>query len=158
MPKVIYSLDSAIDSFFSEAGASSSRAQCDDFARQRCGGQAVQPVDIQGATSYTVIAGLKGDMIIQFREQTALLDMKALALAKEIHGDVVPRCLDLGCVGDASGSPLAIYEMDRLPGENYIITRSDLERDEQLNTIYSLAKLVNPSISPFYCLNILTWE
>lgn len=33
MPHVIYTLDSAIDSFFSEAGASSSKAQCDEVAR-----------------------------------------------------------------------------------------------------------------------------
>lgn len=139
MPKVTYSLDNAIDSFFSEAGASSSRAQCDDFVRQRYGGQ-IRPVDIQGVSSYTVIAGLSGDKIIQFREQAALLDMGILALAKEVHGELVPACSELGRVGDPSGSPLAVYEMDKLPGENYIMARFDLGPDKQINNIHSLAR------------------
>jgi len=45
---------------------------------------------MQGSNSYTVIAGPNDNKIIQFREQTALLDMKILALAKDIHGDLVP--------------------------------------------------------------------
>lgn len=56
MPTVVYSLDNAIDSFFSEAGASSSKKQCDDVVRRRYGGQ-IWPVDIQGSSSYTVITG-----------------------------------------------------------------------------------------------------
>lgn len=155
MPHVIYSLDHAIDSFFSEAGASSSRTQCDDFVRQRYGGQ-IRPVDIQGVTSYTVIvAGLSGEKIIQFREQSALLDMNMLALAKEVHGELVPTCSELGWVGDTSGSPLAIYEMNKLPGENYIIARPSLEHDEQINTIYSLARFVKP-VPPLFWAYLLT--
>lgn len=148
MPQVIYNLDDAITSFFSEAGASSSRKQCDDFVRQRYGGQ-IRPVDIQGLTSYTVIAGLSGEKIIQFREQTALLDMNMLALAKEVHGELVPTCSQLGWVGDTSGSPLAIYEMNKLPGENYIIARPGLGHDERINTIHSLARFVEPMSSLF---------
>ncbi|KAK7697475.1 hypothetical protein SLS64_013487 [Diaporthe eres] len=138
MPQVIYTLDSAIDSFFSEAGASSSKMQCDEVARQRCGGE-IRPVSVQGLTSYTVIAGPSGDRIMQFREQTALLDMAMLALAKNIHKDVVASCSDLGWVGDLNGSQLAIYEMDRLPGENYITARPTLTHEQRLNTVYSLA-------------------
>ncbi|KAM0433867.1 hypothetical protein ACHAPT_003810 [Fusarium lateritium] len=137
MPTVVYSLENAIDSFFSEAGASS-KVQCDDFVRRRYGGQ-ILPVKIQGLSSYTVIAGLSGNKIIQFREQSGLLDMDMLALAKEVHGDVVPRCSELGSIGELNGSQLAIYEMDRLPGENYIIARSSLTRDKRLNTVHSLA-------------------
>ncbi|KAI0008979.1 hypothetical protein F4779DRAFT_584664 [Xylariaceae sp. FL0662B] len=137
MPHVIYTLDDAINRFFAEAGASS-RIQCDEIARQRCGGE-IRPVDIQGMTSYTVIAGPSGDMIVQFREQTALLNMRMLTLAKDIHQDVVASCSELGCVGDPSGSQLAIYEMDRLPGENYITARPSLTRDQQLSNLYSLA-------------------
>ena len=140
MPTVVYSLDNAIDSFFSEAGASSSKAQCDDVVRRRYGGQ-IRPVDIQGSSSYTVIAA-SGNKIIQFREQAALLDMKLLALTKEVHGDVVPGCSELGWVGEPNGSQLAIYEMDRLPGENYITARPSLARDKRPNTVRSLARFV----------------
>ncbi|KAI1454090.1 hypothetical protein F4805DRAFT_337351 [Annulohypoxylon moriforme] len=138
MPYVVYTLDSAIDSFFSEAGVSSSRIQCDEIARQRYGGE-IRPVNIQGVTSYTVIAGPSDNKIIQFREQTALLDMGMLALAKDIHKDVVASCCELGWVGNPNGSQLAIYEMDRLPGENYITIRSSLTHDQRLNTVHSLA-------------------
>ncbi|KAB5585648.1 hypothetical protein GE09DRAFT_1210248 [Coniochaeta sp. 2T2.1] len=138
MPTVVYSLDNAFDSFFSEAGASSSRMQCDDVVRRRYGGQ-IRPVSIQGSSSYTVITGPSGYKIIQFREQAALLDLNLLALAKEVHGDVVPGCLELGWVGEPEGSQLAIYEMDRLPGENYIIARPSLTRGKRLNTVRSLA-------------------
>lgn len=146
MPQVIYTLDSAIDSFFSEAGASSSRMQCDEVARQRCGGE-IRPVDIQGMTSYTVIAGPSGNKIIQFREQTALLDMHMMALARDIHGDVVAGCSELEMVGNPNGSPLAMYEMDRLPGENLIIARSTFTHAQRLDNVYSLARFVGIALS-----------
>ncbi|KAF1950266.1 hypothetical protein CC80DRAFT_456045 [Byssothecium circinans] len=146
MPMFVYTLKDAIDRFFSDAGASSSKIQCDDFVRRRYGGGGdggdggqIRPAGIQGVTSYTVIAGPSGNKIIQFREQTALLDMNMLELAKEIHGEVVPRCSELGWIGDPSGSPLAIYEMDRLHGENYIMARPSLTHDKRLNTVHSLA-------------------
>lgn len=71
-----------------------------------------------------------------------------LALAKDIHGDVVPSCCELGRIGDKSGSQLAMYEMDRLPGENYATVRSSLARDERLNTVHSLARFVETISSP----------
>lgn len=152
MPHVVYTLDDAIDSFFSDAGASSSRMQCDEVARQRCGGE-IRPVDIQGSSSYTVIAGPSGNKIIQFREQAALLDMQMLALAKDVHKDVVASCCELGWVGNSNGShsnssQLAIYEMDRLPGENYITARASLTPDQRLSTIYSLARFVKTASLP----------
>lgn len=147
MPQVIYTLDNAIDSFFSEAGASSSKMQCDEFARTRCGGE-IRPVSLQGLNSYTVTAGPSGDKIIQFREESALLDMDMLALAKDIHKDVVASCSDLGWIGNLKGSQLAIYEMDRLPGENYITARSSLTYDQRLNTVYSLARFVEAASLP----------
>ncbi|KAH7016360.1 uncharacterized protein B0I36DRAFT_232098, partial [Microdochium trichocladiopsis] len=72
MHKVVYNLDNAIASFCSAARVS--RAQCDGFDRQKFGGQ-IHAVDFQGMTSYTVVAGSNGDEIIQFREQSAILDM-----------------------------------------------------------------------------------
>lgn len=141
MPYVVYTLDNAIDSFFSNAGASSSKTECDDIVLQRCGGQ-VRPVNIQGSTSYTVIAGQNDKKIIQFREQTALLDMSMLALAKDTHEDVVPSCSEVGLVGDPSGSQLVMYEMYRLSGENYVIARLSLACDKRLNIVYSLVKFV----------------
>lgn len=147
MPQVVYTLDNAIDSFFSEAGASSSRLECDEAARKRCGGE-IRPVNIQGMTSYTVIAGPSGDKIIQFREKGFLLDMQMINLARETHKDVVASCSGLGWVGDPNGSQLAMYERDRLPGDNYIITRSSFTHDQQLNTVYSLARFVQTKLAP----------
>ncbi|KAK4194848.1 hypothetical protein QBC40DRAFT_343881 [Triangularia verruculosa] len=140
MSFVVYNLDSTVSSFFAEAGASSSRSQCDEFVRQRHGGQ-IQPATIQGSNSYTVIAGPAGDKVVQFREQSALLDVAMLKLAKEIHGDVVPSGSDLGWVGDTSlgRSPLAVYEMYKLPGETFVTTRLSLEAHQRLNTVRDLA-------------------
>jgi hypothetical protein len=149
MPTVIYSLDNAIDTFFSEAGASLSKTQCDDVIRQRYG-ERIQPVDIQGLSSYTVITGPSRNKIIQFREQADLLDMNLLALAKEVHGDLVPSCSELGWVGEPNGPRLAIYEMDRLPGENYVIIHSALTYDKRINTVNCLARFVKP-LSLLFC-------
>jgi hypothetical protein len=141
MPFVVYNLENAIDTFFKEGGASSSRIQCDDFVYQRYG-ERNRPTDIQGSNSYTVITGSSDNRIIQFREQDALLDMRMMALAKAVHGEVVPGCSELGWVGDPNGSQLAVYEMDRLPGENYILARTSFTPAERLNMVLSLARSV----------------
>ncbi len=94
MPYLVYNLDNAINSSFSDAGASSSRTECDDIARYRCGGQ-IRPVDTQGSNSYNCDCRAERNKIIQFREQTALLDMNMLVLAKDIHGDLVPNCFEV---------------------------------------------------------------
>ncbi|KAK4168297.1 hypothetical protein QBC43DRAFT_228862 [Cladorrhinum sp. PSN259] len=146
MPFVVYTLDSAIRNFFAEAGASSSRSQCDEFVRQRYPGGQIQPAPIQGSNSYTVIVGraAAGDKVVQFREQSALLDVTMLKLAKEIHGDVVPGgSTSLGWVGTTNTSlgrsPLAVYEMDKLPGETFVMARMSLEAHQRLNTVRDLA-------------------
>lgn len=56
----------------------------------------IRPVNIQGWTSHSVIAGPSGNKIIQIREQAALLDMKILSLAKDVHKDVVAPVLSSG--------------------------------------------------------------
>ena len=155
MPNVIYTLNNAIESFFSDGGSSSSRIQCDDFVRRRYGGQ-IWPVDIQGSSSYTVIAGPSGNKIMQFREKAALLDMTMMALAKDIHGDVVPSCSELGWVGDPNGSQLAVYEMDRLPGENYVTARPYFTSGKRLNTVHSLARFVGTVFTSSLRVNLLT--
>lgn len=150
MPLVTYTLDSAIESFFLELGPSLSREQCDEFARQHCGGT-LQPVQIQGTTSYTVIAGPDSDHILQFRELTSLLDVRLLALAKHVHGDVVASCSDHGRIGEPNGPQLAVYEMERLPGENYINTRSSLTSAQRLKMVRSLARSVHFDGAPTAC-------
>ncbi|KAL7806370.1 hypothetical protein V8C44DRAFT_200796 [Trichoderma aethiopicum] len=138
MPKIIYTLDSAVENFFSEEGTSASRAECDAFVRQRYGA-AASPVAVQGLSSYTVIAGVEGDKIIQFRQKDFPLNDRMVKLAKAVHGDLVPNCSHLGWIGDLNGSRLSIYEMNRLPGENYITTRSELSCFQRRNTVDSLA-------------------
>lgn len=139
--KVHYTLDAAIESLFSTSGTSATRAQCDQFA-SKFGGP-VEPVELQGMSSYTVTAG--SHKIVQFREATSPLDMKSLVLAKHIFGDVVARCTDCGWIGTSQESGLAIYEMDRLLGQNYILVRSSLAEtvDLQLNTVHFLARFVD---------------
>ncbi|KAK3945302.1 hypothetical protein QBC46DRAFT_360408 [Diplogelasinospora grovesii] len=115
MAQLYSDLDDEIGQFFSQASAT--RAECDDLARTTFGGL-VEPVSVQGATSYTVVVGLNREKIVQFRNMDAQLDMRMLDLARQVHGDVVPR-------------QLAIYEMDRLPGDNYAMVRTSLAEEPQ---------------------------
>jgi len=141
MPKVYYNVDTAIQSFFSTSQTSATRAQCDQLASKI--GRPIEPVQLQGMNSYTVQAG--SHKIIQFREAASLLDMDMLTLAKHIYGDVVAQCTYHGWVGTSQETGLAVYEMDLLPGENYILARSLLAEtpDLHLNTVRSLARFVD---------------
>ncbi|KAK0628546.1 hypothetical protein B0T17DRAFT_523014 [Bombardia bombarda] len=140
MPYVIDNFDDTIDGFFAKAGASLSREKCDEFARRRYGGE-IRPVDNQRANSYTITAGPSSSKIIQFRAENDLLDTRMLRLAKAVHTAVVADCLHLGWIGNPDDGPqLAIYEMDRLPGEKYVIARDSHKHDRRLNTVHSLAR------------------
>ncbi|KAJ9155211.1 hypothetical protein NKR23_g2129 [Pleurostoma richardsiae] len=87
MAQLCSDLDDEIGRFFSQV--STTRAECDDLARTMFGGL-VDPVSVQGATSYTVVVGLNREKIVQFRYMDARLDMRMLDLARRVHGDVVP--------------------------------------------------------------------
>lgn len=107
-------------------------------------GGRVEPVSVQGATSYTVITGLNREKIVQFQNMDAQLDMRMLDLARQVHGDIVPVGAALGQIGNDAQRQLAIYEMNRLPGYNFVLVRSSLEEQpqSQLANIHSLASLV----------------
>lgn len=141
MAQLCSDLDDEIGRFFSQA--STTRAECDDLARTMFGGL-VEPVSVQGATSYTVVVGLNREKIVQFRYMNAQLDMRMMDLARRVHGDVVPAGAVLGQIGDDAQRQLVIYEMDRLPGDNYAMVRTSLtdEPQSQLATIRSLARFV----------------
>jgi hypothetical protein len=70
--------------------------------------------------------------------------MQSSVLAKHIYGDVVAQCTDRGWIGTSQESGPAIYETDRLLGQNYILARSSLAEaaDLQLSTVHSLARFV----------------
>ncbi|KID82012.1 Protein kinase-like domain protein [Metarhizium guizhouense ARSEF 977] len=139
MPLVYYNIDASITEFFSNLSTSATRAQCDEFASKHFGGS-IEPVPLQGVTSYTVTAGR--DKIVQFREPISLLNMEMLALAKKVHPDVVASCTFHGFIGEPSSNALAIYVMNRLPGDNYISARASLANTTalQLTTMKSLAR------------------
>ncbi|KAI1346789.1 hypothetical protein F5Y01DRAFT_308014 [Xylaria sp. FL0043] len=105
----LYSLDSAIESFFSE-NTTVTRSECDDFALSIVGGR-VNPVQIQGAFSYTFTAGINESKLFQFRTHDSKLDMSIINLARFYHGTI------------GQSRPLHIYEMDKLPGTTYIMAR-----------------------------------
>lgn len=148
MAQVYANLEDEIAQFFSRT--STTREECDNFALTTFKGR-VEPVVIQGATSYTVVAGQHREKIVQFRNMDAQLDMGMLDLARQIHGDVVPRGSYLGCIGgeERSESRLAVYEMDRVPEDNYGMVRASLADfpDRQLANIRSLARFVGALLS-----------
>ncbi|KAI1428892.1 hypothetical protein F5Y12DRAFT_730453 [Xylaria sp. FL1777] len=137
-----YSLSDAISSFFAE-NTTVTRQQCDDFALSRVGGR-VNPVQIQGAFSYTFTAGTDESKLFQFRTHDSELDTSILNLAKIVHPQFVAGYKYHGTIGESR--PLHIYEMDKLPGTTYIMAR-DISAvqppDAQLrqrNTATDLAK------------------
>ncbi len=128
--------------FFSRTSAS--QEECDNIACSTFGGP-VRPVAVQGATSYTVVAGQGGEKIVQFRDRDAQLDMRVLELAGRVHGDVVAGgAAALGWIGNSTGPQLAVYAMDRLPGDNYVLARATLADSPrlQLAAVRSLARSV----------------
>lgn len=160
MPNVIYTLDDAIESFFSASRTTATREDCDDFALYKFG-EPVLPVPLQGMASYTVIANQS--KIVQFREQTNLLDMEIMRLAKEIHPNVVANCTSHGLIKGSQTDddksedlfPLAIYSMDVLPGNNYIFEARSLQSNlsAHLKTVKSLARYDSVS---YYLLKHMT--
>ena len=145
MSQANYNLDRSITAFFSSSQVSATREQCDEFARREFGGL-VCPVSLKGMASYTVTAG--PDKVVQFREQTNLLDERIVALARAAHPDVVASCTFHGLVSGSRSEPevtaLGTYSMSKLPGTNYIFIRSSLAESLplQLATVNSLARFV----------------
>ncbi|KAK5629545.1 hypothetical protein RRF57_005260 [Xylaria bambusicola] len=139
---ILYSLDSAISSFFEENNTVT-RQQCDDFALSKVGGQA-NPVPIQGSYSYTITAGTNESKIFQFRTHDSDIDMSVIDLAKTIHPQLVADCKYHGTIGQSR--PLHIYEMNKLPGTAYIMAHhASVEQPpdamaRQQNTATDLAK------------------
>ncbi|RSL89480.1 hypothetical protein CEP52_014882, partial [Fusarium oligoseptatum] len=115
-----YSLSNAISSFF-ESNTTVTRQQCDSFTLS-CAGGRVNPVQIQGAFSYTLTAGTNGSKLFQFRVQESGFDIGIMSLAKTVHPQFVASCKYHGTIGQSR--PLHIYEMDNLPGTTYIMSRN----------------------------------
>ncbi|TQV93743.1 Protein kinase-like protein [Cordyceps javanica] len=97
--------------------------------------------------SYTVVAG--HDKVVQFREQSNLLDMEIMTLARQVHPTVVAGCDFHGLIGgiqsdgsEAGKCPLAIYSMNALHGSCYIFVCGSLEENlsRHLNTVKDLAR------------------
>lgn len=92
-----YSLLDSLRSFFAKTTVQ--RTECDQRAIQLVGGTTVMPVAIQGNCSYTLLAGPSLEFIVQFRPLDLAIDTQTIALAREIHGDLVPPILETGQMG-----------------------------------------------------------
>ncbi|KAI1121213.1 hypothetical protein F5Y10DRAFT_272320 [Nemania abortiva] len=117
---IIYNLDDAISSFFAE-NTTATRQECDNFALFRAGGR-VNPVEIQGAFSYTIIAGTDNSKLFQFRTNESELDTSIISLATTAHPQFVTSCKYHGTIGQSR--PLHVYEMEKLPGATYVMARN----------------------------------
>lgn len=137
-------LEESISNFFSNAGACTTRSQCDAFADEAFGGP-ITPVSSQGVCSYTVAAA-KDTIIVQFREPDSPLDTEMLAMARNAHPELVAGCSIHGTIGSGSSPPLLIYAMDKLPGGSYFnmsLSLADDDLDHRLATVRSLARFVD---------------
>ncbi|KAJ9644795.1 hypothetical protein H2204_001257 [Knufia peltigerae] len=97
------------------------RKQCDDLAVSLVGGIVI-PTAIQGAFSYTVMAGPNLTRIVQFRVHDSVLNMMAVSLAQMIHPQLVPACTYHGKLGGSS--PFSVYVMEKLCGFSWFRVRS----------------------------------
>lgn len=141
-------LEKSISNFFSQAGACTTRTECNAFASQAFGGP-IEPVSVQGMFSYTVAAA-DDAVIVQFRENGSPLDLKLLQTVRNAHPEFVADCSFHGTIG--SSPPLLIYAMNKLPGDNYLnisLSMPDDSLDHQLATIRSLARFVDHETIPF---------
>ncbi len=139
----IYDIDDSIQSFF-DSSTSVSRQQCDAYVLSRFQTPA-RPVPVQGVWSYTVTAGGDGDdaRIVQFREEASPLDRATRDLVKQAAAGFVADVLYHGTIGEQR--PLHIYEMNKLPGQVYMlaadhtIPQPEDAKARQRNTIQDLA-------------------
>ncbi|KAJ5563284.1 hypothetical protein N7535_008448 [Penicillium sp. DV-2018c] len=135
---VVYSLDNAINEFFNSS-TTVTRQQCDEYAISRAGGVSTA-LQMQGVCSYTVTAGPDNSKLFQFRDETSVIDMGNISLAKAVHPDFVASCKYLGTMGEGS-RPVHIYEMELLPGTPHIMARIPLEdMARRGNTIKDFAR------------------
>ena len=131
-----YSVDDEIAAFFDKT--TTTRDACDAFAIGL--GGCPTPVDIQGVCSYTVYAGPRSELAVQFRLKSLKLSLEISHIARSIHGDFVPRVEYRGQAGEDSVAEdeqvaatkrrdskprkareaLFIYVMDRIPGITYL--------------------------------------
>ncbi|KAI0105208.1 hypothetical protein GGR51DRAFT_519886 [Nemania sp. FL0031] len=112
-----YSVDTVIQEFFQSENTT--RKQCDDLAASLLG-DSVLPVPIQGCFSYTV-AGSSAERIVQFRRETAALDMELIRLSRIIYGPFVAECTYHDTIGHEPS--LLVYVIKKLPGVPYIQSR-----------------------------------
>lgn len=151
----------AIDEFFT-ARKSPTRSQCDQLALSISDASAVNPVDVPGSLSYTVVCTRtqsqeqhdKGAIVVSFRQSTSRLDKEIVRLAQVIHGCLVPHSRNHGIMS-GSDPPLGIYTMPLLPGVACLETLSyqaDMGPDEEAKHVcfvthlarYTLLSLFSP--------------
>lgn len=144
-----YSLNNAIDAFFTETSVT--RPECDARAIELTGGTPV-PVDVQGNCSYSVYDGHDKEFVVQFRLKAFELNDETSELAKNIYGKLAPSVSFKGKLGDeiSGKEPLYVYVSDRINGVTQIdfILASEFPENSQEaftyreNLIVDVAKYV----------------
>lgn len=94
-----------ITQFFKEHGLERDKA---DALATNLLGSPVSATPVQGATSYTV-SGDEAAQVVQFRGYQ--LNMKHIEAAKQLYGDLVPKCEPRGMFG-----PVYVYVTNLVPG------------------------------------------
>lgn len=114
-----YIVDDEIAAFFTKTTAT--RSQCEAKARQLTGSDKVEPVAIQGGSSYTIYAADQLEHVVQCRLRSSPLKTDMLDLAAAVHGaSFVPTVSLHGELSHAQEhkdgkEPLLVYLMTRVP-------------------------------------------
>ncbi|EPE29539.1 Protein kinase-like (PK-like) [Glarea lozoyensis ATCC 20868] len=112
---------------------------CLEYAQRLLGATDIEPVENQGATSYTLVC-LSQEKIIQFRLEA--LNEDVLTLAQAIYGNLVPTNTFFGDFA------LPVYVSPLIPGKVHILQhfpKHAFPLRRQLKTITELAQFVAKS-------------
>ncbi|GAM83997.1 hypothetical protein ANO11243_019870 [Dothideomycetidae sp. 11243] len=120
-----------------------SEQDCVQFAQEILNVDDLEPVPVQGATSYTLISGSEAK-IVQFRLDA--LNDDVMALARKIYHDEFPFA------NFHAGFPLPVYTSEVMPGTVYFLLprqKGHIPFDRYRRTVTDLAKFIGKtSVAP----------
>lgn len=122
-----------------EAVIACTAKDCDEYAKRTLQAEDIQPVENQGAYSYTLICPSQAK-IVQFRIKR--FDEEVLALAHQIYGDLVPSVTFFG------DFQLPVYVSSVVPGKIHMFqdfSSPAFPLERQLRTVKELAQFVAKS-------------
>jgi len=134
---------------FFERHESLTEEDCKEYAAN-IAGSPIEATAVQGRTSYTVLAGINGCRVVQFRDDQAPLNLELLPHVQQAYKQFVPGCEHHSLMRDS----LHVYVMDRVPGVAFCIARHQLFSPENDKLLVQTTKdFARSVIRPYHACN-----